>query len=130
MLPYNGRQRKQLAKSIRRWKGGGQNSQQSKVVSQESQIMTKIERFEEIQGWQKARELVKGIYQATSGGNFAQDYSLKDQIMRREYNGVILSRRRRISSAPRAWGKCNKQDLTDNREGCLVHQKQRKSWKG
>jgi four helix bundle protein len=44
--------------------------------------MAKIEKFEGIQAWQKARELVKGIYQATSGGDFAQDYSLKDQIRR------------------------------------------------
>ena len=44
--------------------------------------MAKIEKFEEIQAWQKARELVKSIYQVTSEGGFAQDYSLKDQIRR------------------------------------------------
>jgi four helix bundle protein len=42
----------------------------------------KIERFEDIQAWQKARELVKSIYQVTSEGNFARDYGLKDQIRR------------------------------------------------
>ncbi|MCK4221673.1 MAG: four helix bundle protein [Dehalococcoidia bacterium] len=42
----------------------------------------KIERFEEIQAWQKARELVKAVYQSTNGGSFARDYSLKDQIRR------------------------------------------------
>jgi len=42
----------------------------------------KIERFEDIQSWQKARELVKSIYQATSEGDFAKDYSLKEQIRR------------------------------------------------
>ncbi len=42
----------------------------------------KIERFEDIQAWKKARELVKSIYQVTSEGGFARDYSLKDQIRR------------------------------------------------
>ena len=42
----------------------------------------KIERFEDIEAWKRARELVRGIYQLTSEGNFARDYSLKDQIRR------------------------------------------------
>ena len=42
----------------------------------------KIERFEDIQAWQKARELVRSIYEITSRGDFAKDYSLKDQIRR------------------------------------------------
>ena len=42
----------------------------------------KIERFEDIQAWQKARELVKSVYRITSRGGFAKDYSLKDQIRR------------------------------------------------
>ena len=42
----------------------------------------KIEKFEDIQAWQKARELVRSIYQATNEGDFARDYSLKDQIRR------------------------------------------------
>ena len=42
----------------------------------------KIERFEDIEDWKRARELVRGIYQLTSEGNFARDYSLKDQIRR------------------------------------------------
>ena len=44
--------------------------------------MAKIENFEEIQAWQKARQLVKRIYQVTSEGDFAQDYSPKDQVRR------------------------------------------------
>jgi four helix bundle protein len=44
--------------------------------------MAKIEKFEDILAWQKARQLVKRIYQATGEGDFAQDYSLKDQIRR------------------------------------------------
>ena len=42
--------------------------------------MTRIERFEDIRAWQKARELVKSIYQITGKEDFARDYSLKDQI--------------------------------------------------
>jgi len=42
----------------------------------------KIEKFEDIEAWQKMRELVRGIYQATNEGNFARDYSLRDQIRR------------------------------------------------
>ncbi|MBC8276312.1 MAG: four helix bundle protein, partial [Chloroflexi bacterium] len=44
--------------------------------------MTRIERFEDIRAWQKARELVKSIYQITGKEDFARDYSLKDQIRR------------------------------------------------
>ena len=43
----------------------------------------KIERFEDIQVWQKARELVKSVYQASSRTQaFRQDFSLKDQVRR------------------------------------------------
>jgi four helix bundle protein len=44
--------------------------------------MTKIERFEDIEAWKLARELTKLVYQITSGGNFARDFGLKDQIRR------------------------------------------------
>ena len=42
----------------------------------------KIERFEDIQAWQKARELVTRIYSTTNKGDFAKDYGLKDQFRR------------------------------------------------
>jgi len=42
----------------------------------------KIERFEDIQAWQKARELVTRIYNVPNKGDFAKDYSLKDQLRR------------------------------------------------
>jgi four helix bundle protein len=42
----------------------------------------KIKRFEDIEAWKKARELVRTIYDLSSNGNFAKDYSLKDQIRR------------------------------------------------
>ncbi len=43
----------------------------------------KIERFEDIVGWQKARKLVKAIYEITiQSKDFDKDYGLKDQIRR------------------------------------------------
>lgn len=42
----------------------------------------KVEKFEDLIAWQKARKLTGRIYQATNQGNFARDYSLKDQIRR------------------------------------------------
>jgi four helix bundle protein len=44
--------------------------------------MAKIERFEDIQAWQKARELNKKIYDITKNSHFSKDFSLKDQIRR------------------------------------------------
>ena len=44
--------------------------------------MALITRFEDIEGWQKARELTRTIYQMTSQGSFARDFSPKDQIRR------------------------------------------------
>jgi len=42
----------------------------------------KIERFEDLIAWQKARELTAEIYQITNQGEFAKDYGLRDQIRR------------------------------------------------
>lgn len=42
----------------------------------------KITRFEEIESWQKAKELTKSIYFLTRRSEFAKDYGLKDQIQR------------------------------------------------
>ena len=44
--------------------------------------MALITRFEDIEGWKKARALTRAIYQMTSKGAFARDFSLKDQIRR------------------------------------------------
>jgi four helix bundle protein len=40
----------------------------------------KIERFEDIQGWQKARELTRMVYEVTKKDAFARDRWLRDQI--------------------------------------------------
>jgi len=42
----------------------------------------KIERFEDLIAWQKARELTKQIYDVTRTGQFSKDFGLKDQIRR------------------------------------------------
>lgn len=44
--------------------------------------MATIERFEDIQAWQKARELVREIYLACTDGRLSRDFALKDQICR------------------------------------------------
>lgn len=40
----------------------------------------KIERFEDIEGWQLARELTKQVYALTSKSKFSQDFGLRNQI--------------------------------------------------
>jgi four helix bundle protein len=42
----------------------------------------KIERFEDIEGWKKGRELVRTVYGYARRPDFSKDYGLKDQITR------------------------------------------------
>lgn len=44
--------------------------------------MAKFSKFEDIQAWQKAKDVTLLIYQITCSENFAKDYGLKDQIRR------------------------------------------------
>jgi four helix bundle protein len=44
--------------------------------------MATFRRFEDIEAWQKARELAHRVYLVSSSGSFAKDYGLKDQIRR------------------------------------------------
>ena len=44
--------------------------------------MARIENFEEIKSWQKARELTKLVYDLTSQKGFGSDFALRDQIHR------------------------------------------------
>jgi four helix bundle protein len=44
--------------------------------------MAKVERFEDLIAWQKARELTRAIYEATRQGAFAKDFGLSTQIQR------------------------------------------------
>jgi len=42
----------------------------------------KIQRFEDLIAWQKARELTQAIYEVTRRGAFAKDFGLSGQIQR------------------------------------------------
>ena len=44
--------------------------------------MATLERFEDIDAWRKARELVNAIYKISGAGEFARDFGLRDQIRR------------------------------------------------
>ena len=44
--------------------------------------MATFKRFEEIEAWQKARELANAIYAVTRKGTFSKDFGLRDQIQR------------------------------------------------
>jgi four helix bundle protein len=42
--------------------------------------MAKIERFEDLKSWQKARQLANSVYDLTGRQNFATDFKLRNQI--------------------------------------------------
>lgn len=44
--------------------------------------MPKIERFEDIESWKRARVLTRRVYAITNTGEFARDFGLRDQIRR------------------------------------------------
>jgi four helix bundle protein len=44
--------------------------------------MATFKRFEDIEAWQKARELTRQIYNATAQGAFGRDFALRDQLRR------------------------------------------------
>jgi four helix bundle protein len=44
--------------------------------------MATFKTFEQIDGWQKSRELTKQVYSLTAKGGFARDYGPKDQMRR------------------------------------------------
>jgi four helix bundle protein len=48
----------------------------------------KIERFEDVQAWQMARELANMVYDVTDSGVFAKDFGLRDQI--RDAAGSVM----------------------------------------
>src|SRR5215210_7381743 len=41
-----------------------------------------IKRFEDVEGWKKARLLTRELYSVTMKGEFARDFALRDQIRR------------------------------------------------
>jgi four helix bundle protein len=44
--------------------------------------MPTFRRFEDIQAWQKARQVTKIVYNLTKNGEFSRDFGLRDQIRR------------------------------------------------
>ena len=44
--------------------------------------MPTFKRFEDIQAWQKARQVTNSVYKITKNGEFAKDFGLMDQIRR------------------------------------------------
>lgn len=44
--------------------------------------MTTFQTFEEIESWQKARQLTREIYAVSGQGSFSRDFGLRDQIRR------------------------------------------------
>jgi four helix bundle protein len=45
-------------------------------------VLSKIERFEDLIAWQKARTLTRAIYQISQQGAFAKDFGLARQVQR------------------------------------------------
>ncbi len=50
--------------------------------------MTTIQRFEDLQSWQKARQLANAVYELTNRPGFAKDFQLRDQI--RDAAGSVM----------------------------------------
>ena len=50
--------------------------------------MAKIERFEDLQSWQKARQMANAVYELTRQPAFAKDFELRDQI--RDAAGSVM----------------------------------------
>ena len=44
--------------------------------------MATIKKFEDIQAWQKGRELKQAVYRCSKRGEFTKDFALRDQIRR------------------------------------------------
>lgn len=47
-----------------------------------AEVMSRVERFEDLIAWQKARALTQAVYQVTRHGDFAKDFGLSGQIQR------------------------------------------------
>ncbi len=50
--------------------------------------MAKIDRFEDLQSWQKSRQLANSIYDLAEGPKFAKDFHLRGQI--RDAAGSVM----------------------------------------
>jgi hypothetical protein len=54
--------------------------------------MAKIEKFEDIEVWKIARELVNDVYRMTRTAPFSKDWSLKDQFQREFVQFLFIAR--------------------------------------
>jgi len=63
--------------------------------------MSKVERFEALVAWQKARLLVCSVYEVTCVGAFARDYGFARQIQRA---GVSIMSKSLCAKAERGVG--------------------------
>lgn len=63
--------------------------------------MTTAKRFEDLEVWQKAKELTNLIYRLSSSGTFARDFGLRDQ-MRRAAVSVMSNIAERFESQTQA----------------------------
>ena len=52
------------------------------MLSGDEGYVSRVERFEELIAWQKARSLTSSIYEITRQGGFACDFGLSSQIQR------------------------------------------------
>src|SRR5262249_40939057 len=43
-------------------------------------VMARVERFEDLEAWKRARVLTNKVYEVSNAGAFARDYALRDQI--------------------------------------------------
>ena len=50
----------------------------------------KIERFEDIEAWQTARNLTQGIYRTPGGASFSKDFGLRDQVQRAAVSVMVI----------------------------------------
>jgi hypothetical protein len=71
----------------------------------EEKIMNQPMRFEDLEGWQKARELTRDVYSLTRKGELARDFGLSSQIQRAAVS--IMS-----NIALRPVGSCNQINKT------------------
>src|ERR1039457_3688500 len=56
--------------------------QDAKPNLRKETTMAKIERFEDMLSWQKARELTRHVYKVSKQGDFVKDFELRGQIRR------------------------------------------------
>jgi four helix bundle protein len=56
--------------------------EQNKKQMSDEKIKERIEKFEDLIAWQKARELTKEVYQISRLGAFAKDFGLAGQMQR------------------------------------------------